>query len=158
MSICTTVVKSYDARELARAYSIGYTSFEGTITTTLQIYIGVYSILLHLTGYDVYHTTHSIWSIDHRGRTTKNFNLLCQHGLISICNRMAIETCILWKSIYQYQKIGIRTNTTYFDTSSSASTYTITQDTTACNKESWYLLGYSRQNIALIICCEFLLS
>ena len=69
----------------------------------------LHSVLLHLSGNNVYHAPHGIGAIQSRGRSTKDLYTLGQHRLVSISNGVAIETRILGHTVNQHQHTGIGT-------------------------------------------------
>ena len=109
VSVGASIVQPDDGREFALADALGQFALHRAVGTGGKADVALRAVLLHLSGDDVDHTSHSIGAIQSRGRSPKHLHTLGQHRLVSIGNGVAIETCILGHTVNQYQHSGIGT-------------------------------------------------
>ncbi len=143
--------------ELAAAHLVRSLCLDSAVAASPQIDRRLHTILMHSTGHDIDDTPHGIRAIEHGGRTAQHLHPLGHQCLVTVGDRMPVDTVILRMTVDEYHQLTTAaSDAPQVDAPCGTAGDPIAQHGTAGDEESGHLLHGGGQDTCLILFCECL--
>ena len=146
MSVGTLVADAHVTAKCPLLIAVSSLSLNGSIASASQTEIGTAPIGFLLTGHNVDDSSHGIGAVEHAGRASEHFHLLCHHGLVRIRNGVTHQSCILRLTVDKDHELSSASHTTDFHATCSTGRHTVADDASGGGEKARSELRKGRQH------------